>query len=131
MASVPVSFRIPAKRAYLMVLLDALVRLDRIQLRQAPRLPSIYDAGVRYKREGRDPETGSRKEEWRMISQVLAAHSGDCEDLAAWRIAELRQAGINARPWLTRHGGTWHVRVKLPNGTIEDPSKLLGMRGQA
>ncbi len=131
MAAIPVSLRIPAKRAYLTVMLNALVNLNRLQLRQVSRFPGLYESGVRYKREARDPRTGQRLEEWRTIAEVLDHRGGDCEDLAGYLIAELREKGINAKPWLTKHGRTWHVRVKLPNGKIVDPSKDLGMQGPA
>lgn len=127
MAVVPVTFRVPAKRAYLLVLLDALVKLDRLQIRQMD-LPPLYEARVRYRREARDPRTGKRKEEWRTIVDVLEAGGiGDCEDLAAYRVAELKEQGINATIWLTKQGRTWHVRVRHPDGRIEDPSLRLGM----
>lgn len=53
---------------------------------------------------------------------------GDCEDLAAARVAELRvKAGIKAVPWLKKKGKIWHVLVRYPDGTLEDPSRKLGM----
>ena len=56
---------------------------------------------------------------------------GDCEDLAAAKVAEYRERGIPANIRLTRRGRIWHVTVRLPNGMTEDPSKRLGMRGAA
>ena len=57
----------------------------------------------------------------------------NCDNVAAWRTAELREVlGIEAKPyitWRTRPDGgtTYHVIVRWPDGTSEDPSLLLGM----
>ena len=131
---VTIQIRVPASRAAFAALLEALVAIDRLWLRSQPTTisgnrRSIYERGVRYKREERDPETGARREDWRTYPEIIGMGGGDCEDLAAARVAELREQGINARPWLSRIGRTWHVRVMLPNGQIEDPSLRLGMRG--
>jgi hypothetical protein len=131
---VTIQIRVPASRAAFAALLEALIAIDRLWLRsQASTVGalrrSIYDRGVRYKREERDPETGVRREDWLTYPEIIGNRGGDCEDLAAARVAELREQGVNARPWLSRHGRTWHVRVMLPNGQLEDPSARLGMRG--
>ncbi len=132
MAAVPVTVRVPARRPYLLVMLNALANLNRLQLQQAPQLPRVYSGTYRYVREQRDPATGQRKEQWRTFADMLeAGGQGDCEDLAAARVASLREQGINAQFWLTRKGRMWHVQVRLPGGRIEDPSKRLGMKGSA
>lgn len=107
----------------LRVCLATLFGLDRLAL-QSGRFPRIYDAGVRYQRE--DPR---RREEWRTIPEVLARGEGDCEDLAAWRAAELVASGEDprARPVLRRTGTGWHVVVARGDGSVEDPSRILGM----
>lgn len=64
--------------------------------------------------------------------------AANCDGLACWRVAELRQQGIQARPFMTcreRPGGgtTYHALVIWPPlgpcnyETSEDPSLLLGM----
>ncbi len=64
----------------------------------------------------------------------------NCDNLATWRVAELRQAGIPARPYMTNRtrpdgGTTYHALVLwppipgVPYETSEDPSLLLGMGG--
>lgn len=123
--TIQVGLRIPAQRAYLRVALDALVTLNVLMLRRNPGLPSIYSAGVVYQR-----EPPRQLENWKTIADLLVSKSGDCEDLASARAAELRVQGIAARPWLIRiNQRLWHVVVRLPDGTIEDPSKRLGMKG--
>ncbi len=72
------------------------------------------------------------------IGVILELGEIDCDGLACWRVAELRQAGIPARPFMTsreRPGGgtTYHALVLWPPlgpcnyETSEDPSLLLGM----
>jgi hypothetical protein len=58
----------------------------------------------------------------------------NCDNVASWRAAELRELGINARPYITWRqradgGYTYHVIVWYPDGTHEDSSLLLGMGG--
>lgn len=131
MAGIRVAIRVPAREQDLLILLDALVRLNRIQLGRRPGLPGLYESGVRYVREARDPRTGLRREEWRTIEDVIEHMGGDCEDLAAYRVAQLQSRGVPARIWLRRHKAMWHVLVRLPDGRLEDPSRKLGMHGDA
>lgn len=128
MAGIRISIRVPAREQDLLVLLDAMVKLNRLQIRRRPNLPTLYESGVRYGEESFDPCTGLRKEEWRTIEEVLEHKTSDCEDLACYRVADLQERQrIAARPWLRRHGALWHVLVKLPDGRFEDPSRKLGM----
>ncbi|SRR5579862_446108 len=58
----------------------------------------------------------------------------NCDNVATWRAAELRQNGIEASPyivWRRRLDGgyTYHVVVRWPDNSLEDPSLLLGMGG--
>lgn len=61
-----------------------------IRLLKRERLPLLYASGVRYERE--PPGT----EQWRAADRILADGFGDCEDLAAWRAAEIAVHGISA-----------------------------------
>jgi hypothetical protein len=97
-----------------------------IFLRLHPDCPGLYQSGVVYKREPPGEEV------WQDIPTMLRTMNGDCEDLACWRVAELRvKHGIRAKPHLSYrkdgHIYKYHVTVKLPNGQIEDPSRRLGM----
>ncbi len=96
-------------------------------------VPDLYESGVRYQREPR----GQKFEEFAAIPIILARGWGDCDDLAPWRVAELRQkygekANIRIQ-WKPRNpkkpkGATlYHVVVRRENGVIEDPSLILGM----
>ena len=134
--------------APLQILLEALTQINEHQIRAARaagvRLPPLYESGVRYR------EEAPGQEDWPDIPTILANGWGDCEDLVGYRAAELRDAGIDADPVLKwqfiprelmiakgypkKHvpkRGVWlvHCLVRYPDGTIEDPSKLLGMGG--
>ncbi len=102
-------------RAALQRLLDRLTLLNRRYLASVAT-PPLYASGVRYRREHPGDE------EWLTIPEVLKRGHGDCEDLATWRAAE---TGGVAVPLRTRSG--WHIVTRLPNGTWEDPSRVLGM----
>lgn len=116
-------------RKAMLWLLEALVQINMHYIR-VHRPPPLYETDVVYR-----PERFA--ENWQDIPNVLSNGFGDCEDLATWRVAELRCAGINARPWLVwrdkprptnaRRGARFHAVVMLPGGRIEDPSLALGM----
>lgn len=104
--------------------LDALVTANLAWARNQGGLPSLYSTGVRYMAE-------CCGEVWRHAVAVLHRGGGDCEDLAAYRCAELRALGEPAMIHLssaTVDGGAllWHVRVLRASGEIEDPSAVLG-----
>jgi len=108
-------------------MLEALILANVFFLRHKPQTVSLYGAGVPYVAEppGRD--------NWQDIPRTLALREGDCEDLACWRIAELRvKNNENAKPHVTSKKigdfTLYHIQVKRGDGTIEDPSRVLGMR---
>lgn len=109
------------------VLLETLVELGRADLRRARRqgrpLPALYRGAIVYRREPRG------RERWRSVRHVAAEGFGDCEDLAAYRAAELREGGeAGARAVLVRRGPHLiHAVVRRADGRIEDPSRRLGM----
>jgi len=114
------------KIAILERMLEALIYANLTYLRVRPDTPKLYDSGVIYVTE---PEG---QDEWQDIPTTLAKRSGDCEDLASYRVAELRMQGVKAMPYVTgakkANGFTlFHIRVRYPDGRIEDPSALLGM----
>jgi hypothetical protein len=113
-----------------MVMLNAFVAMNRLQLRENPGLPSIYAAGVKYQRERLRVGGVRRPERWKTLLEILASKRDDCEGLACARTAELQHAGTNARVYLKRVNPVlWHVLVRHPDGTMEDPSARLGMKG--
>lgn len=103
---------------------EFLARLSLEQM-QANKFPELYAGRVRYQQEPAGVEI------WQPAIDLFGLGLGDCEDLAAARLAEYWQKGVKARadvltvnPWLR------HIRVRLPDGTIEDPSAKLGMKGK-
>ena len=116
----------PQSQKALLWLLESMINIARIELKEN-RLPPLYKAGVIYVRE----ET---TEIWKDPITVYRDKEGDCEDLAIWRVAELRNNGKKARAYIRYRihpqtgGYIYHVMVQRPNG-LEDPSKILGMTG--
>lgn len=111
----------PATRATLGALAKGLVALNR-EILKRETLPPLYSrgAGVHYKPEG------AGRERWQTALQVMGAGYGDCEDLAAWRAAELQNRGELARVTIVRTGPRrFHAVVRRGDGSIEDPSKIL------
>jgi hypothetical protein len=87
---------------------------------------SLYDSGIRYQRE--EPA----EEQWQTPLQTARRGVGDCEDLAAYRVSELLVQGESgARPRVLTISPTLrHVVVARADGRLEDPSKMLGMKGR-
>lgn len=119
-------------------ILDALVTDDQLYLR-VHHVPPIYESGVRYMEEpvnqaklGGGPTY--RVEEFAAIPAVIERGWGDCDDLAPWRCAELRENGEAAKvriQWKKNVASgqkLFHIVVRRADGRIEDPSLLLGMR---
>ena len=106
--------------------LEALVRRNQDLLREHD-VPPLYAARVAYR-----PEPGGQ-EDWDALDIVWPRGYGDCEDLAGWRAAELRESGEPARAdcYVSRVSPegrrVWHCIVVRADGTIEDPSIQLGM----
>jgi len=119
-----ITIDMPPNAATFAALLEGFVRVNQWLLAYHSHIPPIYKSGVRYQRE-------QGTEIWKPAPRVFADRVGDCEDLAAWRAAELRQAGEEgARAVAIHHPNSrlWHAVVEREDGTIEDPSKALGMR---
>jgi len=119
--SVIATVDLPAKPATLEAMLEGLVLVNVAILDEQP-LPPLYASGVRYERE-------KGTENWLTCAQVFARNAGDCEDLCCWRAAELRRAGDDAMVIVIRGGvDLWHVLVERADGSLEDPSTVLGMK---
>ncbi|MFI4971186.1 MAG: hypothetical protein ACHP7H_00785 [Hyphomicrobiales bacterium] len=106
-----------------------------------PHTPRLYASGVRYLQE---PDG---VDEWQDIPDTIKRRTGDCEDLAGWRMAELTMGEDKGAKWhidvdlLPDRSGqmvtTYHIQIlrsfpdrwtrATAHGLIEDPSKLLGM----
>ncbi len=109
----------------LLWMLECLVNCNREYIRLFPETPDLYKSGVIYTR-----ERGT--EDWSGIKVGLRTKKMDCEDLGAWRVAELRERYAEyARPFVKFKNveGFWHyhIQVRRANGVVEDPSRILGM----
>lgn len=105
----------------LKALMECLIDINRAFLKSNPATLWLYQSGVRY----------GRTILWEPIPALYAARFGDCKSLTAARCAELRNAGIVAKPvfrFRTRANGNrdFHILVQTAQGW-EDPSKILGM----
>ena len=99
--------------------------IDMLEAAQSghPYLP-LYRSGVRYQREPPGSEV------WQTPRFTWASKEADCEDLSAgWRVPELWALGETAaRPHVRRISPYLrHILVQRADGTIEDPSLILGM----
>jgi len=112
--------------------IEALTALDRVYLRSHPGTLPIYESGAVYLRDAEDRDQGRpRAELWLTVPDVMRAGGADCKCLVAWRLAELRERGEDARPVIVRVSQSlWHVQLRREDGRIEDPSKRLGMGGE-
>ena len=130
----------PRSQQALLWMLEALCKINEGHLAYRP-YPPLYESGVHYERE-------NGTEEWLDIPSIIEAGWGDCEDLACWRVAELRKQGHHAGPYVRyrNRDGVFHYHAlvmryrrvlrRKANGevsehfvqdVIEDPSRRLGM----
>lgn len=104
---------------------ETLARVNMEYLSRYPNTVLLSKSGVRYRR-----ETPGKRERWQSIPEMLRSRFGDCEDLSAWRIAELRKRGYTAYPFVKGKRGHYHIQaaVRLSGKQyIFDPSRELGM----
>jgi hypothetical protein len=115
------TFRVPARADAFEAALEGLTRVNE-GLMQRENIPTLYEAGVRYRDEPRDV--------WRHALDVAGEKWGDCEDLAAYRAAELRHTGEDPGAYVTTYQSgpaRYHAVVARSGGLVEDPSRVLGM----
>ena len=109
-------------------ILHAMVLINELYYKTYPKTPWLFESPVIYQ------EEPPMQESFDSVPVVLKRGWGDCDDLCAWRVAELNLAGIRARPYIKwRVSGpnqhVYHAVVQWPDGRIEDPSLALGMGG--
>jgi hypothetical protein len=128
----------PAGREDLQLALDVSTLIAEHELRRNPGLPMLYKSGVRYAMDvclaGHVP--GACERFLSPLQGLAEVRSGkiaglDCDDLGPWRAAEcrVRLGDRRARAYpITSPGIGWHILVRRGDGTIEDPSRRLGMK---
>lgn len=116
---------------FVRAMLGALVLANFLAIVSDPTIPKLYASGCRFLREPKGTET------FVDLYEVIRKRGGDCAHLAAWRVAELRALGERASLRVTwqvdeiRRIRVFHVVVRRADGSVEDPSALLGMRSVA
>jgi hypothetical protein len=109
--------------------LAALVRVDRMLLREG-MVPPLYQTDVRYRQE----PAGQPYEEFADALTCLERGWGDCDDLSAWRVADLLEQGVDASllfdaaPVAPGKRRLVHCLVRLPANGREDPSRIMAKR---
>jgi hypothetical protein len=105
-------------------LIWGIMKASEAQIREGLVSVPLYKSGVRYAREPLGSEV------WQTALETKNLGCGDCEDLVAWRCAELRVAGEDATPYVKDvRPGLRHCLVRRANGALECPSRALGMGG--
>lgn len=134
--SLPVAARCPL----VLSLLKALVEIDLAELAHI-HAPPLYKSGVIYRFQCHpDVANGGGMcppDAWQDVIRTLEIGAGSCNDLAAWRVAELIHSGADplAGPYVRAKeapgfGTIYHVVVKRNGGQFfEDPARILGMPG--
>jgi hypothetical protein len=121
---VRVLWTVPNNTTALQGALCGLVRVNQ-EIIKRKKFKPLYKSGVRYVREER---MAGEPERWLNIEELHAKRKGDCEEITAARVAELRALGIDAQPYVKRTGPKkFHALVLMPSGKFEDPSRKLGM----
>jgi hypothetical protein len=102
------------------------VGVDEVIMRSNPgRVPRLYSGAVTYKTQ---PHRN-----WRNVHDIAIEGWADCEGLAAYRSAELRVTGEDPQARVAIYETApqmYHAVVARGDDTIEDPSRLLGMKGR-
>lgn len=115
------------------LLLEAQTKINQWQMRRN-RFSPLYKSGVYYEAEP------PGREDWLDTPTLYGQGFGDCEDIACTYAAEQRELhGRAAVPCIKfkdfkTSGGTLitliHVMTLMPDGSIADPSAVLGMKGE-
>jgi hypothetical protein len=109
------------------IALEAATRLAQHDLRsgEIPPLEDAIKGGIEWQEE---PVQGH--ESFDKPSTVLARGWGDCDDLAPWLAAEMRETDFDpgATAFAVPSGhNTWHALVRGTEGDVYDPSVWAGM----
>jgi hypothetical protein len=116
---------------------DFLARADVVYFEELglSQFPPLYEAHVRYGDDKPAPGTACGDDDWRDVAVLYNKRVGDCEELAAARLAELRYRwSVRAVPAVllqregSRRGGRglhlFHVMVRWPEDLLRYPSTV-------
>lgn len=121
--------------------LRGVVAQNRVLLREARAsgkpYPELYRSGVVFGREPKPKDGQPRIQQMVDLRTVLQRGWGDCKHLCAWRVAELNEGEDPAADlkiyWRTKtvrgrvRPFIFHAEVRRGDGSVEDPSRYLGM----
>lgn len=127
----------------ILAIVEAYAQIDEAEMRLTA-FPPLYQSGIRYKSDVEafratvcgDASCGDdqKVDEWQDAETMLKKKTGNCKDLVAYRLAELRLRGDRAcYPSSIRTvdptTGRWmyHIILVRGDGEQEDPSAELGM----
>lgn len=98
-------------------------------------LPRLYDSGIKFQFE---PGHGSGNEDFASPLVAYLRKWADCDDMGIYRLCEImaydlpfdvlqeRKPGQEPTCNVTWVGNAIHVRIRHPNGKVEDPAVNLG-----
>jgi hypothetical protein len=122
---ITLDIRIPRRSAAFAALVRSLLEC-LVEHNMVAQLPPLYLSGVRYRSEPASAES------FRDARATLERGHGDCAHLATWRCAELRRSNEAATLVVTfapyGRSKVFHVQVRRGDGSVEDPSRELGMQ---
>lgn len=146
-----ITMNVPDHPAAIRAALTGLVVLNVETMRavkaRGHRIPSVYEAGVTFKPDERKARARELwldtrgpaslvwvaeppgREWWQTWIDCLKERSGDCEDIAAFQVGYyIVEHGLPCFVDVIPTGRrTLHAVVRWPDGTLEDPSLVLGM----
>lgn len=103
-------------------LLHGMVQVNCIILKHDKFIP-LYESHVRFALDPRHQDLVLD------ISTLYQRGNGDCASLCCARAAQLRQSGDFATLKVYWRNQALHVEVRRADGSVEDPSRRLGMVG--
>ena len=115
---------VPSRPELYDAVLEGFTQANEVLLQERPELMPLYGKPVSYEQ--------TRSPKFRHADDVVGTGWGDCEALSTFRAAELRTTGedMGATVATYRSGPKkFHAVVLRSDGSVEDPSKRLGMNG--
>jgi hypothetical protein len=120
------SLEVPSSAGTYSAALEGLTGVNEVLMRRDPSIPPLYSTGAIWEIRPGDPS----ETKWRYAPDVVTEGWGDCQDLSAYRAAELRVSGVDPAAHVRVYPtgpNRYHAVVSRGNGSVEDPSVILGM----
>lgn len=120
------SLEVPSSPGTYSAALEGLTGVNEVLMRRDPSIPPLYSTGALWEVRPGDPS----ELKWRYAPDVAGEGWGDCQDLSAYRAAELRVSGVDPKAHVRVYPtgtNSYHAVVARGNGAVEDPSVILGM----